>query len=346
MDTREERFTPALELSRAFYQDVVAPIVAPWNHGAALLGWGSDVLGFDTPRSTDHDWGPRLQVFVAADDTGPVGAAIDGGLPERFRGWPVVYGSDRRRARHHVEVATLGAWLEGQLEFDPRPGPAVDDWLLMPQQQLLGVVRGAVYADPAGELRAVRALLDWYPREVWLWMLACQWQRIWQEEAFVGRTAEVGDELGSRVVAARLVRDLMRLCLLIGRRYQPYSKWLGSEFSRLDDPDGMGAQLRAALAANDHRSREAALAACYRNAAVRHNRLGITEAVDPEVRPFHDRPFRVLAADRLVRACLREVADERLRSLPLVGSVDQFADSTDLLSHPARARRLGALYRS
>src|SRR5262245_58397335 len=64
----DRRFTPALELNREFFQEVVVPIVAPWAHSAALLGWGSDVLGLDSSRSTDHGWGPRLQVFVAQHD--------------------------------------------------------------------------------------------------------------------------------------------------------------------------------------------------------------------------------------------------------------------------------------
>lgn len=60
-------FVPGLELCHNFYEEVVAPAVgAP--HGAALLGPGSDVLGYDTERSTDHDWGPRCQLFVHASD--------------------------------------------------------------------------------------------------------------------------------------------------------------------------------------------------------------------------------------------------------------------------------------
>lgn len=35
---------------------------------------------------------------------------------------------------------------------------------------------------------------------------------------------------GSAVITARLARDLMRLCLLMDRRYPPYSKWLGTAF--------------------------------------------------------------------------------------------------------------------
>ena len=51
--------------------------------------------------------------------------------------------------------------------------------------------------------------------------------------------------------------------------------------------------------------------------------------------------------DRLnifVEACLAHVTDPWLRSLPLVGSVDQVADSTDLLSVAGRADHLLALY--
>jgi hypothetical protein len=53
-------FTPGTELSGAFYRDAVRPLLGGRPHAAALLGWGSEVLGLDTPRSTDHGWGPRL----------------------------------------------------------------------------------------------------------------------------------------------------------------------------------------------------------------------------------------------------------------------------------------------
>jgi hypothetical protein len=63
------------------------------------------------------------------------------------------------------------------------------------------------------------------------------------------------------------------------------------------------------------------------------------------VRQFQERPFRVLSADRFADACLGRVAAPTLRGLPLVGSVDQFADSSDVLSDPRRARRRDAIYR-
>ena len=48
-------------------------------------------------------------------------------------------------------------------------------------------------------------------------VLAGQWHRLVQEEAFVARTAEVGDATGPTVTAARLIRDMLRLALGDGR---------------------------------------------------------------------------------------------------------------------------------
>ena len=68
-------FIPATQLCGAFYRDAVRPLLTSVPHAAALLGWGSDVLSYDTEQSVDHGWGPRLQVFVDSD--GPI-AEFDG----------------------------------------------------------------------------------------------------------------------------------------------------------------------------------------------------------------------------------------------------------------------------
>jgi hypothetical protein len=154
-----------------------------------------------------------------------------------------------------VVVVGIGTFLTWQLGFDPRGGITTIDWLVTPQQSLLSVTAGAVYHDGLGELEPVRRQLTWYPHEVWLWQLACQWRRIAQEEPFPGRAAEAGDQLGWRVLVARLIRDVMRLCLLLERRYAPYPKWLGTAFARLDSAATVGPLLAAVLAAPPGRRR-------------------------------------------------------------------------------------------
>lgn len=218
------------------------------------------------------------------------------------------------------------------------------DWLTTPQQLLLEATAGPVFHDDLGRLTAVRRALAWYPDDVWRWLIACQWRRLDQEEPFVGRTAEVGDDIGSRILTARLARDLMRLCLLLDRRYAPYSKWLGSAFARLDVAAVLGPLLRAALSAAAFEEREQAMVEAFQVVARRHNDVGITGVVAPDASLFAGRPFRVLGSGRFVDACLESIRDPWLRGLPPLGAIDQIVDSTDVLSHAARARRFAQIY--
>jgi Holliday junction resolvasome RuvABC endonuclease subunit len=338
-------FVPGLELNGAFYREAVAPVLAGRPHAAALLGWGSDVLGYDTERSTDHGWGPRLLLFMHdREEARQWVTRLDRDLPQEFRGWPVRFGWDGLPTRHWVTVTTLSAWAVDHLGIDATKGLSALDWLSTPQQQLLGVVAGAVYADHDGALTALREDLAWYPDQVWYWLIACQWRRIAQEEAFVARNTEVGDETGSAITAVRQAREVMRLTLLLQKRYAPYHKWLGTAFARSTQDDDLVAQLHAVVHAPNPEHRQDALAAAYQSLAHRHNALGITPVLDPEVRRYHARPARVLMAERFVEATIALVEDPWLRGLPLIGAVDQFVDSTQALQDPALWRRFAAVY--
>lgn len=339
-------FIPGLELARLFYAEAVRPLLEEQFPGlsytAALIGPGSEVLGFDTPRSVDHDWGPRLQVFLADDaaDAGlpaQVTELLAAGLPSQFRGFPTALALSKDpfgEPAHQVVVAGLRSWLTRALGIDPLAPIGLADWLATPCQLLAEVTGGAVFHDglaAAGPgLTGVRTRLRWYPRDVWLYVMACQWQRLCQEEPFPGRCAETGDELGSMVVTARLARDLMRLVLLAERRYPPYGKWLGTAFARTPAGRVMQPMLMAAVSAPSWPDRQRYLCEACELAARLHNSLAVTPPLDPAVRPtFYDRPYRVLDSGRFVRALREQIRDEHIRSRSLTGAVDQFLDSTD-----------------
>jgi hypothetical protein len=343
-DARVSPFVSGRELSRAFYEEVVRALIGDVEHSAGLLGWGSDVLGYDTERSTDHGWGPRMRVFVHESEVERVRSAVEAGLADEFRGWPTRYGWDDVPVSSHVSVRPLGEWLERQLGFDARDGLTTLQWLTTPQQLLSEVTGGEVFWDGTGELKPLRQALAWYPDDVWRWLVGCQWWRIDQEEPFIGRTAEVSDELGSHVIAARLARDAMRLGFLLERRYAPYAKWLGSAFARLDCAPAVGKALEHMLTAGDFEARESAWVEAIEALARRHNALGLTTHIEPTVRPFHSRPFRVIDAGRFAAACIESVSDSWLRELPRVGAIDQLVDSTDVLSVGGVARRVADFY--
>jgi len=334
-------FIPGLELARSFYAEIVAPLLAAefpdLRYSAALIGWGSEVLGFDSARSTDHNWGPRLQIFLAdqpQDQSAVLGELLAARMPAAFRGYPTVFPASESAdpPSHWVTVTGLRCWLTGELGFDPTAGIGLLDWLSVPTQTLAGVTAGAVFHDGLDDLTAVRTALAWYPRDVWLYVLACQWQRISQEEAFPGRCAEAGDDLGSAVVTARLVRDVMRLVLLMERRYPPYSKWLGTAFGHTAAAAELRPLLTAALAAATWPERQRNMSAAYEAAGRLHNKTGLTPPLDAAIRPsYYQRPYQVPDSGRFVRALQDQISDDALHALPLTGAVDQFIDSTDAL---------------
>jgi hypothetical protein len=349
-----------LELSRRFYFEAVRPILdrefPDFEHAAALIGYGSDVLGFDDETSQDHEWGPRVLLFARESSRAEqIRGRLAHALPISFAGFSTHFGPTEEEGTtqttliesgpvsHRVEVFELGAFLRDCIGVDPRDGLAAEDWLATPTQQLLELTSGAVFVDPIGELTRVRELLAWYPHDVWLYAMAGHWDRIGQYEHFVGRTGSRGDEIGSRWLAASLARDLIRLAFLQERRYAPYAKWIGTAYAALGRPERDA--IKRALTADDWHSREAALVEAYEAVARRHNELGVTEPVDPAARQFWGRPFRVLFAERFVDALRSAITDPAMRALAHpVGSVDAISDNTALLDNADLVRRLGGLW--
>ena len=348
-----------VELARRFYLEAVRPILdrrfPRLEHAAALIGPGSEVLGYDDDVSTDHHWGPRVQLFVR--DLAPaaeVEGALADELPTEFGGFPTSFGPpDELGTRllvpvetgpvaHRVETLLLRDYFRELVGVDPlEDGFGVVDWLVTPSQRLLEVTSGGVFADPIGDLTRVRELLAWYPHDVWLVAMAGHWRRVAELEHLAGRTASRRDELGSRAIAASLVRDLTKLALLQERRYPPYPKWLGTAYAALRRPEAPA--LEAALAAESWPEREQALVAAYELVAQSHDLLGVTEPVESTVRQFWNRPYRVLFADRFVDALLGAV-DPDLRARASAGAIDAVTDNVHVLTRPELWRRLTSLY--
>jgi hypothetical protein len=360
-------FIPGLSLGRMLYEEagrgIVESVVSPDAYAAALIGKGSDVLGFDTERSTDHDWGPRFQVFLdaAADDSAAsrLDDALRRRLPALFHGCEVGFSdpdpddngtqvpahAQEGSVQHLVEITTTRAYLSRHIGVEHVSDLTLLDWLTFPEQRLLELTSGEVFHDPRGELGRFRETLGAYPRDVWLYRMACQWQRLSQEEAFVGRCAEAGDAIGMKVMAARITKDVMKLCFLMERKYAPYDKWLGTSFSRLACAPRARPLIAAALDARDYPAMEPNLTGLYRMLGDLHNALGVTGHVDPTPRQFFSRPYTVMRAERFANALLNAVQSEELRRIPVrMGAIDQFVDNTDFIEHAETYRKVLGLY--
>ncbi len=191
--TSKTPFLPGLELSRRFYQEAVRPVLdaeyPDLPYSAALIGPGSEVLGFDTPMSANHHWGPRVMLFLAPEDFDRRRTAIHETLrqrlPHRFLGWPTNFAdpipedpgtrhlqaTESGPVNHRAEMYTIAGFVRGYLGFDLTRDLEPADWLTCPEQKLCTLTAGAVYHDGIG-LQAVRGRFAYYPHDVWLYLLA------------------------------------------------------------------------------------------------------------------------------------------------------------------------------
>jgi hypothetical protein len=338
------------EFARRFHADVVAPLLARampgLGYAAGRLGSGSDVLGFDDGMSRDHDWGCRLTLLVDEADRDAVPqitGLLERELPGSYQGrpvrFPVTWDSTRT---HNVDVATVAGFATSRLGVDPAGGLPVLDWLVLTGQSVLEVIAGPVFTDRTAQLAPVRAALHWYPPDIDHYVLAAGWQRLAEEMPMVGRTAERGDELGSRLLSTRLAGDLMWLAFAVSRRWQPYPKWRGTAFQALDIAQDLAGPLAAVTTAPDWRDREGGLAEACEVLLNAQRARGLPAPASAVIR-FWDRPYRTVD-DAVTQALLAAITDPQVTSLPLIGSIEQWVSSVDILSSPGRRLVLRAAY--
>jgi hypothetical protein len=313
----------------------------------------------------DHDWRPAVLIFLRDEDfhlAESIHSLMSYSLPHLFYGYPthsvpapdepegtsVMQSTTEYPIEHSVWALTLRRFLWHHLRWDIDQPLAAADWLTMPSQVLRGITSGAVYHDGVGELTRLRQQLAWYPLDVWLYLLAAGWQRIENEEHLMGRTGDVGDELGSSIIGARLVRDLMNLCFLMEKQYAPYPKWFGSAFKQLKCAAELTPLLWCVQRAETWQQREAALSQADSEVARMHNALGITAHLPETVSNFRPtRPFQVIHGDVFANAIVAQIQDEalkRIARLPLIGSIDQVSDSSELRSEILWREKLLTLY--
>jgi hypothetical protein len=335
------------------FADLVEPLLSQFLPGlayaAARLGSGSDVLGLDDERSRDHDWGCRLTLLVdeeARDQVPLISRMLEERLPERYGEFPVRFRVTWDPSlSHQVEVATVADFTVSRLGVNPVGGLSALDWLTVTGQSVLEVTAGPVFTDRTRSLAAARSLLAWYPPDVERYVLAAGWQRLCQLLPMVGRTADAGDELGSRLLSADLAGDLLWLAFALSRRWAPYAKWRGTVFRSLPVAARLGPLLDAAATAPGWREREDALAAAC-TVLLGVQRANGQPAPASAVIPFFGRPYRTVDS-AVPQSLLASITDPEVARLPpMVGAIEQWVDSVDVLSSPGRRPALQSAYRA
>lgn len=156
------------------------------TYSAALLGDGSETIGYDTPMSADHHWVPRVMLFVRPDDlylAPAIHAMLAENLPYTFKGYSTHFSEpnlddngnqllqtmDSGPVNHRVTVQTPLSLLTDHLGLNHAELLTPTDWLSIPEQRLLTLTAVAVYYDGIG-IEELRQRFAYYPRDIWIYL--------------------------------------------------------------------------------------------------------------------------------------------------------------------------------
>lgn len=311
-----------LELSQRFFHDVIHPLlqthyqpVLPFL-AAGLLGGGSEVLGFDDAISQDHNFSPRVQLFVTEPAITPeidaIRHTILAAAPAQYLGFPLQHD----QWLSFIEVAPLDAFFHNYLTIDHWPSTA-QDWLKLDEQKLLELTSGKVFFDPQGRLQQRRTLLHFYPDDVRYFLLYQGFARL-SEVGAIERTIRRGDIIATSLYQAFFVYFAIKVFHLFHRRYCPYRKWMGRSLQTMgEDGRHLHQMLETMLTTADlAATRTGVITILHFLSELILHELAITPmAAPPSHKPLHLINFDW---DRIRMALKASLPNELLRLSPVV----------------------------
>ena len=356
-----KEFIKGLDLSESFFNECALPLLNNFypdmRYSAGLIGWGSDVLGYDDPVSTDHNWGPRFYLFLREEDKNKKKALYDmfvENLPYEHRGYSVNFVSgdgvnhmdkiSEGNVKPLIDIHTVDEYLAGWYLGTSDLSNLTDlDWLTLSEHRLLGITSGRIFKDDLG-LKDRLELLRFYPENVKLYLIASNWSIIAEEQAFVKRCADVGDNIGSALVCGRIADRFMRLAFLYCKKYAPYSKWFGKAFSELPVSDELKDALLKAVTASNIETRENEIVRAQKLTVDLHNEAGITEYFDSKVTDYFERDIKVIFVNKLIDAVKDKLNGTGLENFPLIGSFCGVANLNTLWDSQREMQKARAIY--
>jgi len=253
-----------LEVSKEFISTLLLPLLQEAlpdvyeRLSVAVVGTGSDVLGYDDQLSRDHHWGPRANVMYLREDrdriVGPLHAVLDEKLPDSFQGFEVHANVGNLTGVCHAAVEDFFERFLGTDQLPQRDA----DWLSLCEVDLFHVTAGEVVYDGPGELARRRTALAYYPENVWKKRLAdwCMYVTGRDAPYNLHRMSKRGDDLTCMMYFSLCVKRLMELCFALNQQYAPYTKWLNHSFRLLPRfANHLAPMIDDALAATDWNSR-------------------------------------------------------------------------------------------
>ena len=244
-----------MKLAKAYYDAYGQAMLAQLPDlagkvAAGLAGSGSECLGYDDDISQDHDFEPGFCLFAFVDETG------DGTVRSLSR--REAFALERAYAKLPREfegftrglMSPVGGGRRGLIDLSeflrnatgtPDGNLTLQDWLRVPEQSLLEVTGGAVWADPGQIFTPIRERLAYLPEDVRRKKLAgCLLLMAQAGQYNYTRCIRHGETGAAQMACFEFAENAVHAAHLLEKRYMPYYKW---SFRSLRSLGAFGAEL-------------------------------------------------------------------------------------------------------
>lgn len=230
-----------IDVSRHFFEQIVKPILQEHfpretaQTAFGVFGYGSEALNLDDEYSRDHHWGLRIDALMPDDifqnKREEIMRVVSANLPATFQGHSLREG--------HVAGAglapdSLPAFLGRTVGLN-HPPQTYRDWLNAPEEDIMHIINGQVWHDPAGQFTAIRRVFQqYYPEPVRLRRIA-HWCRYFSGMGTYALKRAIlrQNNLYATTTFSKAIRWGVQLAFMLDKQYYPYDKWLLAFFKRL-----------------------------------------------------------------------------------------------------------------
>lgn len=231
-----------MELSRDYYTKAVKPLLEETSCfeklTVGLVGEGSECAGFDDAISKDHDFAPRVCIWLSRRDYESQKDALNKLLIQA----KYDYARDCGAFELSRELENRSNLLVTERFYKRYTGKSGGpenwrEWIAIPSEYLFVATNGEIFLEGDTDFMRIRKhLKGFYPEDV----------RIKKIVAAVGRLSQAGQynyrrvhQRGDDVACFRTVNvfleNFFAAMFLLRRRYMPFYKWTYRAFSDLDN---------------------------------------------------------------------------------------------------------------
>ena len=189
----------------------------------ALVGVGSECLGFDDEISEDHDFSSRCQLFLDDSDYKTYKSDLESSLK--------IFCKDLESLTSNlkdvnIEIMPISNFYKYYTLFENGP-KTESEYRKVPMDLLCVATNGKVFLDNLGKFSEIRnRLLNFYPEDIRLKKIAFQLNKMAQSGQYnYSRMIKRGDTVAANIAQGEFVKHYLEFVHLLNKKYMPFYKW-------------------------------------------------------------------------------------------------------------------------